>query len=179
MHSFYKSIGLYEHLSFNMDMNKSEFIESLRKITYKTNTNFISLVPDNGIPTRFEYRGIVNPNNFTIRRRIRFFDSNISASIIKGQFLEKNNRMEISIEFFPLRFHILILLLFSISFLIIVLYLDRKENNEFIFPLIMMPIIISTTHYFTVKRNIQRSKYDFERELYFISQKNTQLKKFK
>lgn len=178
MNSFYKSIGLYEHLSFNMDMNKSEFIESLRKIIYKTNTNFISLVPDNGIPTRFEYRGIVTPNNFTIRRRMRFFDSNISASIIKGQFLEKNNKIEIFIEFSPLRFHILILFMVLVFFLVSVLNLDGKENSEFILPLII-PIIIITTHYFTVKRNIQRSKYDFERELYFISQKNNQFKNLK
>lgn len=174
MNSFYKSIGLYEHLSFNMNINKSEFIESLRKITYKTNTSFISLVPDNGIPTRFEYRGIVTQSTFTIKRRARFFDSNISASIIKGQFLEKNDKMEIFIELFPLKFHILMLLLLSISFLIIAFYLE-KENNEFIF-LLIIPVIINIAHYFTLKRSIQRSKYDFERELYFISQKNNQFK---
>ncbi|NPA07569.1 MAG: hypothetical protein GXO46_01085, partial [Chlorobi bacterium] len=60
MNSFYKSIGLYESLNFDIEMKQSELIESLRKITYKTNPSFISLIPDYGIPTRFEYRGIVN-----------------------------------------------------------------------------------------------------------------------
>lgn len=46
MDSFYKIIGLYDHLSFNIEMEKSDFSESLKKITYKTNTAFITLIPD-------------------------------------------------------------------------------------------------------------------------------------
>lgn len=38
MDSFFKNIGLYDHLSFNIEMDKSEFVESLKKITYETNT---------------------------------------------------------------------------------------------------------------------------------------------
>lgn len=37
MNSFYKSIGLYKSLNFDIEMKQSELIESLRKITYKTN----------------------------------------------------------------------------------------------------------------------------------------------
>ncbi|MCA6067569.1 hypothetical protein JI747_010295 [Chryseobacterium sp. RG1] len=58
MNSFYKSIGLFDSSNFSIEMEKSEFVDSLKKITYKTNTSFISLIPDNGIPTRFEYRGM-------------------------------------------------------------------------------------------------------------------------
>lgn len=73
MNSFYKSIGLYDNLNFDIDMSTSEFAENLKKITYKTNTTFISLIPDNGIPTRFEYSGVVNNDDFTIKRRLHFF----------------------------------------------------------------------------------------------------------
>jgi len=56
MNSFYRTIGLCEDLHFNIKMDNAEFFNSLKKITYKTNTSFVSFVPDYGIPTRFEYR---------------------------------------------------------------------------------------------------------------------------
>lgn len=60
MISFYKSIELYDSLKLRMEMDPSDFTEGLKKIIYKTNTTFLSLVPDNGIPTRFKYRGMIN-----------------------------------------------------------------------------------------------------------------------
>lgn len=40
MNPFYKIIGLLtDHLSFNIEMKKADFSESLKKITYKTNTH--------------------------------------------------------------------------------------------------------------------------------------------
>lgn len=35
MNSFYKSIGLYDSLTLSLEMDPSDFTESLRKITYK------------------------------------------------------------------------------------------------------------------------------------------------
>ena len=92
MDSFFKNIGLYDHLNFNIEMDKSEFVESLKKITYETNTSFISLIPDQGIPTRFEYRGLINADNFIIKRRKHLFDINIYRSIIKGNIVEEMNK---------------------------------------------------------------------------------------
>jgi hypothetical protein len=111
MNSFYKSIGLYESLNFDIEMKQSELIESLRKITYKTNPSFISLIPDYGIPTRFEYRGMVNQKNFTIKRRRHFFDFNIMHCIIKGSILEENNKTLLTIEFIPFLYHFMIIVL--------------------------------------------------------------------
>lgn len=173
MNSFYKSIGLYDNLNFDIEMKKSEFVESLKKITYQTNTSFISLVPDNGIPTRFEYRGTVNENNFTIKRRKHFFDFNIFHSILKGNILEENNRISIKIEFTPFILNFLSFILIPLFFLFIVLQEIEDKHDYFI---IGIPIIIAVTQYFALKRNIKRDKYDFERELNFIDQKNNPFK---
>ena len=71
MNSFFKNIGLYDYLNFNIKTDKSEFLESLKKITYETNTSFISLTPDHGIPTRFEYRGLINKDTFILKRSLK------------------------------------------------------------------------------------------------------------
>lgn len=176
MNSFYKSIGLFDSSNFSIEMEKSEFVDSLKKITYKTNTSFISLIPDNGIPTRFEYRGIVNNDDFTIKRRLHFFDFKIPNCIIKGNISEENDKTLVKIEFMPLIFHFLSFIFVSLFALIIVIQISKSEKNYFI---LAIPFIITIIQYFSLKRNIQRNKYDFERELNFIAQKNSTFKNFK
>ncbi len=176
MDSFYKIIGLYDHLSFNIEMEKSDFSESLKKITYKTNTAFITLIPDYGIPTRFEYRGTVNKSDFILKRRSHFFDYNIFHCIIKGNISEKDNTTYIQMEFTPFIFHFVTAILALLLFLIISAAEIVNNNNYFI---IAFPCIIVISKYFILKRNIKRDKYDFEREVNFMLQKNKQFKNYK
>lgn len=176
MNSFYKKIGLFDRLNLEVEENKSELIEKLKKITYKANINHISLVFDTAIPTRFEYRGEISNNSFLIRRRNRFFDSNVLTPCIKGQFSEENNKTLISIEFFPSKFHILglfLLLFFLICILILIIDNNPNKSGEMIF--IIIPLVIYISHYFALKTSIKKSKYDFERELNFIAQKEQQM----
>jgi hypothetical protein len=44
--------------------------------------------------------------------------------------------------------------------------------------LLLIPLIINTAHYFILKRNVQKCKYDFERELNFIIQNNNEFKNY-
>jgi len=168
MNSFYKSIGLYDSLKFDIDMNTSEFVESLKKITYNTNTSFISLIPDNGIPTRFEYRGTVNKNDFTIKRRLHFFDFNILHSIIMGSILEVNNKTSLEIKFKPFFFHFITMIISTVFTMFIASQISKDENNYFI---LVIPFFVAIIQYFILKRSIKRDKYDFLRELNFIAQK--------
>lgn len=168
MNSFYKNIALYDSLNFDMDMGKSEFIEDLKKITYKTNTTFISFIPDHGIPTRYEYRGIVNNNGFIVKRRLHLFDLRVIHCIIKGNFTEENDMTLIKIEFTPFILHFLALIFISLFVLTIGILMIINENNYFI---IIIPFSIIASQYFILKRCIERDKYDFIRELNFITQK--------
>ncbi len=173
MISFYKSIGLYESLALIIEMNPSDFTESLRKITYKTNPTFLSLVPDNGIPTRFEYRGMVNQDDFTIKRRLHFFDFHVVHVLIKGKIAEENNETLVTVVFIPFFHHLLALLFVFLTGTLISVDLI-KENSNFIFA--VLPLTITMILYFKLKRSLKKDKYDFERELYFISRKNNQFK---
>jgi len=175
MNSFYKNIGLYGHLNFNIEMDKSEFIESLKKITYETNTSFISLIPDHGIPTRFEYRGLINADNFILKRRRHLFDMNFYYSIIKGTVLQEKNDTVIKVEFTPFIYPLIASMLGIFLFLFIAVQEFQNNENHF---LPAIPILITITQYFILKANIKKCKYDFERELNFIVQKNNQFKSY-
>ncbi|WP_394660474.1 hypothetical protein [uncultured Chryseobacterium sp.] len=173
MNSFYKSIGLYDSLNLSIEMDGSEFTESLRKITYKTNTTFLSLISDNGIPTRFEYRGIVNPDHFTIKKRAYFFDFNVIHSVIKGNLSKENDRTVITVEFVPFLPYFLMLICMMPSMIFIALQFFKEDEN---FILTALPFILLLIQYFGLKRAIKKDKYDFERELYLIARKSNHFK---
>ncbi|WP_294296714.1 hypothetical protein [uncultured Chryseobacterium sp.] len=173
MISFYKNIGLYESLVLSMEMDPSDFTKSLRKITYKTNPTFLSLVPDNGIPTRFEYRGMVNQHNFRIKRRLHFFDFHVLHVLIKGKIAEENNKILVTVVFIPFFHHLFALLFVFLTSTLIGLDL-MKENSNFIFA--VLPFIVIMILYFKLKRSLKKDRYDFERELHFILRKNNRFK---
>ncbi|MGE8514943.1 MAG: hypothetical protein ACN6N7_19715, partial [Chryseobacterium culicis] len=95
MNSFFKSIGLYNSLIIDLQINSAELVQRLWKVTYKTNTTFISLEKDSSIPTRFEYRGMIDANSFTIKRRARLFDMNRSNPLFQGTISDKNGQSSV------------------------------------------------------------------------------------
>lgn len=153
MNLFFKNVGLYDHLTFNIDMDKSEFVKSLKKITYETNASFISLIPDHGIPTRFEYRGLINVDNFIIKRRKHLFDINIYRSIIKGNIVEEKNKTVIKIEFTPFIYPFIA----SIIAILLFLFITSQEiqNNENYF-LIVIPILVNNHSIFYFKNKYKK-----------------------
>lgn len=77
-------------------------------------------------------------------------------------------------EFTPIKYSG-ISLIFPIIFLIIFFNIPFQGSSDMSF-IVIIPIIGVINYYFTLKRNITRGKYDFERELNFIVQKNNMLK---
>lgn len=179
MNSFFKNIGLYDRSSLTIEINTNEFVERLKKITYKTNLNFISLISDSTIPTRFEYRGQVSANKFIIRRRKHFFDVTIINSVLNGILSEENKNTSITLEIMPSKYHVIPFILMTVLFLLITFtFIREKKTEEILWPLII-PLIINISYYFTLKRSIKRNKYDFERELNYIIQKENHFKNYK
>lgn len=170
MNSFLKNIGLHDTLNIELNINRIELIEKLWKITYKTNTSFISLERDTAIPTRFEYRGMIDNNGFILKKRIRLFDINLNNPVFRGKIYDQNDKTFASIEIVPSIFQIFSSVII-LCFLLIAIYATLlATEKDFYF--LAFTIIITIMQYFTLKRGIWRGKYDFERELIYIVQKH-------
>ncbi|MCC3216284.1 hypothetical protein LIV57_13520 [Chryseobacterium sp. X308] len=169
MNSFFKSIGLYNNLIIDLNINSTELVQRLMKVTYKTNTTFISLEKDTTIPTRFEYRGMIDANSFTIKRRGRLFDMNRSNPVFHGTISDNNGISSVVIEFFPSGFQILNWFLI-LCFCFVIAFVSITEDQQGLMAG-AVAIIIAITQYFILKRGISRGKYEFERELIYIAQK--------
>ncbi|MDR4952568.1 hypothetical protein REB14_10315 [Chryseobacterium sp. ES2] len=169
MNSFFKSIGLYNSLIIDLNINSAELVQRVMKVTYKTNTTFISLEKDSTIPTRFEYRGMINSNSFTIKRRGRLFDMNRSNPVFHGTISDKNGISSVVIEFFPSTFQILNWF-FILCFCFLIGFVSITGGQQGIM-VGAVAFIVAITQYFILKRGISRGKYEFERELIYIAQK--------
>lgn len=169
MNSFFKSIGLYNSLIIDLNINSAELVQRLMKVTYKTNTTFISLEKDSTIPTRFEYRGMIDANSFTIKRRGRLFDMNRSNPVFHGTISDKNGISSVAIEFFPSGFQMLNWF-FILCFCFLVGFASITGGQQGLM-VGAVAFIIAITQYFILKRGISRGKYEFERELIYIAQK--------
>ena len=168
MNSFFKSIGLYDSLSLKISIQKEELIHRLSKITYETNSTFISLIKDSTIPTRFEYRGMIDEDRFILKRRRRFFDINMNYHVMIGKLSDNHDTTSVFIEFTPPFFQIFTPVLIVLFSLLLIVNIEDKELS---FLFIVIPAIIIISQYFVLKREIRRGKYDFERELPHITQK--------
>ncbi|WPO92228.1 hypothetical protein [Chryseobacterium sp. HR92] len=169
MNSFFKSIGLYNSLTIDLNINSAELIQRLMKVTYKTNTTFISLEKDTAIPTRFEYRGMIDAKSFTIKRRGRLFDMNRSNPVLRGTISDKNGISSVSVEFFPSGFQILNWF-FILCFCFIIGFVSITGDQQGLM-VGAIAFTIAISQYFILKRGISRGKYEFERELIYITQK--------
>lgn len=170
MNSLLKNIGLYDQSYIEVNTARTELVQNLWKITYKTNTTFISLIRDPAIPTRFEYRGKIEENSFTIKTRRRFFDINMNYPVIKGSLHDQNNITIVSIEYIPTLFQIFTFILLLCFFLFAVAVNIKNSGEDFVF--IGISSIMALSHYFVLKREITRGKYDFEKVIGNITQKH-------
>ncbi|AYZ13254.1 hypothetical protein EGY05_15495 [Chryseobacterium arthrosphaerae] len=170
MNSFFKRIDLYDSLTIEINIQKEELIRRLGKITYKTNSTFISLIKDSTIPTRFEYRGTMSNDSFIIKRRRRFFDINMNYPLIKGNLSGNHDLTAVFIEFTPPFFQIFTPVLTVIFSLLVMLNLENEDQNLLF---LVIPGFIIISQYFVLKREIRKGKYDFERELTHITRKYT------
>ncbi|MBB4806062.1 hypothetical protein HNP38_001334 [Chryseobacterium defluvii] len=170
--SFFKKIGLYDFLNIETEMSKPELIQKLKKMSYESSLDIFS-VADYAIPNRFEYKGLINENNFILRRRKHFFDSKNPNPNITGIIDEKNGKTFIKTEFMPAKYLVLIHILLSLLFLAISFAVNETGIKIFI---LVMLLIVNSSHYFAMKTAIKKNKYDFERELNYIIQKNNYFK---
>ena len=169
MNSFFKSIGLYNNLSIDLNINSAELIQRLWKVTYKTGTTFISLEKDSSIPTRFEYRGMIEANTFTIKRRARLFDMNRNNPVFHGTVSDKNGQSSVSVEFYPSGLQIFNWIMI-LCFCFVAIFVNANgDQKDLMFA--GVALVIAVAQYFILKRGISKGKYDFERELIYIAQK--------
>lgn len=172
-----KKLKLIDNLKTELEISKNDFHKKLNKIIDDGSSNFISDFFDLFSKSKNEYKGYVDFSNFKIVRKKRLFDMGFSFPTIKGEIEQKGERILINSEINAFKgvfvFFIFFVLLFYTFTIFAMFFLSSKDNNGEAF--IAIPLILIHAcfmlgiPYFILRRSVKRFKYDFERELFYLT----------
>jgi hypothetical protein len=93
--SILERLKLIDHLTLEIPRDKQEFVNRLRNTVDKGDTGVFSSVFEALRSSKKEYKGQVTPDSFKLRRRRKFFDTNMTFATAEGSFSQKDNLLVI------------------------------------------------------------------------------------
>jgi hypothetical protein len=170
MEQFLRKIRLIEDMNITLPIGKQAFIQTLRTHVDPPSFGLFSVFEGG----KNEYKGTVTENGFELRRRRRMFDSKLSISRSVGLVSQSGNQLQIDIMIKGYNGYILfMIIMFIVVYGIgIVATLFAGLQNDKIFwgaPFILIhATVMIGIFYAVVRRGVRRTKYDLERDLYFM-----------
>lgn len=175
MKEFLKRLKLIDYLTLTLPTEKTEFVNRLSEITDFGSSGMFSDAFDVFSSSKNEFKGQVDLNGFKLKRRRRFFDSNMNFTTANGTFKESNNQLTIETELngFNNFFYIFygFLILFYSIFIFSLLVNDNNIGFIAIPFLLLHGAFMFALPYFIIRRSVKRLKYDLEREFFYLTKK--------
>jgi hypothetical protein len=173
--SILERLKLIDHLTLEIPIDKQEFVNRLRNTVDKGDTGVFSSVFEALRSSKKEYKGQVTPDSFKLRRRRKFFDTNMTFATAEGSFSQKDNLLVIESTIIGFRkvylvFVALLLLFYAAVILSVILSDASGVMRWLIIPfLIFHSVMMFGIPYLVLRRGVSRLKYDLEREFYYLT----------
>ncbi len=176
MKKILEKIKLIDYLETELNITKTQFITNLNKIVDEGSTNSFFDFFDIFSSSKNEYKGKIEFSKFEIKRKKKFFDMNFNFPTAKGVFNQKGDILYIKTETnafkgIMLLFFGMILLIYSI--IIISIFTNVEEDG--VTALIAIPFLLIHASfmigipYLIMRRSVKKFKYEFERELFYLT----------
>jgi len=177
MKEFLKKLKLIQHLTFEIDIQRSDFVTKLRNSVDEEEIGTFSDPFEAFSSSKNEYKGQVETHKFKIKRRKKFFDMNMNFAVAEGTYKQQdeNLRFEIEINGFikmMIAFYIIVTL-FYILFIGAFFMVDVEDD----FPVVILPFILLHgammfgMPYYMMRRSASKMKHEIEREFFFIAKR--------
>lgn len=99
MKDFLKKIKLIDHVIFELNCTKSDFIKKFNQNVEYSNLNFTPFESFEAFSSsRFEYKGNINSQRFQIRKKRKLFDGQQTFATATGSFVENIDQLIIKAE---------------------------------------------------------------------------------
>lgn len=176
MKDILRKLKLADDLTTNLKISRTEFVKKLAAITDKGQTGMFSDTVDAFSSTNKKYKGEVDFDGFKLKRRRRFFDTNINMAVATGTINEHDGYLTIETEIngfnnFYMIFNVFVFVFCSILILNLVVF----ENNAESFPTLLLIVhgtLVFSITYFIMRRKVKQLKYELEREFFYLSKHN-------
>lgn len=175
MKEFLKRLKLIDSMTTNLQTSKIEFVNRLNEITDKGGIGIMSDTFDVFSSSKNEFKGQVDFENFKIKRRRRFFDTNMNFAVAKGTFIENNGLLIVETEIngfnnFFIVFYVLLIIFYSIF--IFALSCDNINESFIAIPFLLLHgAFMFAIPYLVMRRSVKRLKYELEREFFYLTKK--------
>jgi len=160
-------------MTTTLQTSKVEFINRLNEITDRGNTGIMSDIFDIFSSSKNEFKGQINFDSFKIKRKRRFFDTNMNIAVANGFFIEDNEQLIIETEikgfsnFFTI-FYIFVFIFYLVS--ILAFMFNDTEKLFIVIPFILFHgTLMCAIPYFIIRRSVKRLKYELEREFFYLT----------
>jgi hypothetical protein len=173
MKALLRKLQLIDYLTTNLRMDKTNFVQRLSSITDEGSTGMFSDTFDAFSSSKNEFKGQVNYDGFKLKRRRRFFDTNINTAVANGTLSENNGQLIVETEIngfnnFFIAFYIFLIIFYSIFVFGVTSSADNIEFFAIPFFLLHGTLMFSIP-YFMMRRSVKRLKYELEREFFYLT----------
>ncbi len=170
MEKFLAKIGLFDKLNIGIPIQREKFVEILKSNVDQDQPYYSEIFSSN----KNIYKGTVTSNNFEFRRKRKLFDMKMNSTKCSGKFNQVNDKLEIEIAFdgFP-RILILFFGMLILFYLAALIFILIGGTSAFMLAMIL-PILafhalfMLGIPYMMLKRSLQTTKYDLQRDLHFM-----------
>ena len=175
MQTLLERLKLIDYLTTELPIDKHAFVDRFRKNVDEGSIGFFKSSFDVFRSSKNQYKGTVTYDHFEIRRRRKFFDSNIGLATAAGTYTQKENHLliESKINGFHKAFipFLIMLPVFYLVSIISIFQADNLGNARWLFVIFVMvhaSFMIGIPYLF-MRRGVSRMKYDLERDFYFFT----------
>lgn len=175
MEKFLHKIGLIQYFSIELDITPEEFAQRLQNIVDIDDFGFFSInfTYSNTLKV---YKGIVNLNDFKIKRVRRLYDNRQSNSIATGtvEFINNKSIVNTKVNGFTLTYlFILLIFILTIIGVTIAIIVNFSKVDFTIFLYIGFIFIMFYVVYKQLVQNVKNTIYDLQREFFYLTRKET------
>lgn len=174
MKEFLRKIGLVETLTMELNIPSSVFMHNLKNIVKEAPSGLLDVFNS----TKLVYKGKVDYNTFSFRRKRARFQRNFELVSITGRTEGKDNKTyidaEISCNKYFYGFLIFLAVFYALFFIGSILALSINSDSSKM-PFLFIPFIVLHGGFMywilhsILKHSVQKFKYDIEREFFYLT----------
>ncbi|HOX81899.1 MAG TPA: hypothetical protein PLJ60_11690 [Chryseolinea sp.] len=177
MKELLERIKLIVHFTIELEIEKPVFVNKLIQNIDEGDTGTFFSPFEAFSSSKNNYKGKVAFDQFKIRRRRKFFDTNMNLATAKGAFkqVDKNVVIQTEINGFNgmLIPYYIFVPIFYLLFIIGFAFADSSPQELwYIIPfMIVHATLMLGFPYFFMRRGVSKMKYELERDLYYMIRK--------
>ena len=178
MKELLKKLKLIDYLQIELIIQKNDFVNKLRNHVDEGSTGVFSSPFEAFSSSKNEYKGQVGYDGFKIKRKRKFFDTNMNLAVASGTYRQNSEKLIIETEIngfsgMMIPFYLFALVFYSIFIGAFFMADNIKGNGAgFALPFIFIhAAFMFGLPYFMMRRSTKRMKHELEREFYYMTKK--------